>query len=557
MSEKNNIVKQYMHIASFLGDSMIENLSDYIQFSGVEVSSLEDLIYDETNWSKFRTWQTEQFKSGSLRPNLDHCRIFDQYLYFLNKKSELIPDYDKDTEQALKNHLASIKDKLRKADEKTDLSWFGDDQAEMDSKFLALREKYESQYSHLPLDNKLKAINLVSLDKNQLAQLNNKQIQELLVAQLEKVDMDSSEDRIKFFKFMSGFNNSHYTVRNKILLFAQCMARDYIPVCGSFNEWKERNVFVNKGEQGLSICVPYKYNMYTQKINQDGVEFNVRLPFPITQQEVTDYDEAVKEGKYQKHELTGFRYSNTIFSLNQTNMKEEERLKYIQRYNGHNTSEENADIYKRLKVIVGELGITLREEESNKEYLGYVSKNDKKEIFVKLDMPLDAKISVITHELGHFLMRHTNKDFPDQYSLGKGDREIQAQLVSHLVCEGVGVDTENESSIKYLNSYLGDNRYMGKLEDISKEKLFCHLQLVSGISNDLKMAITSDELTKEQIKILQNFVPDIYQIDEETGRPTVINRKEFAKQIRDEELKDVNKALEEAKNTSKKVMEME
>lgn len=557
MENENNIAKRYMHLASFLGDSTVENLSDYILFSDNKIQSLDDLFYDEKEWELFRNWQVEQFSKGTIRPNLDHCRIFDQYIYFLNKKSEMLPDYSGDEATAFRNNIISIKKRLREATDKTDLTWFGEAQKEVDSKFLAFRERYESSYAHLPLDARLKEFDMSSLSKDQLGQLTSKQMQELLVAQLEKFDLDIVEDRIKFFKFMSGFNNSHYTMRNRMLLLAQCNARSYIPVCGSFKEWKDRKVFVNKGETGLAICVPYKFYNYTQKIDDDGVPFTIRLPFPVTQEEVDDYEAGVKEGKYEKHELTGFRYSNTIFALNQTNMKEEERLKYIQRYNGHNTSEENAEIYKRLKVIVGELGITIHEEESNKEYLGYVTRNGGKDLFVKLDMPMDAKISVITHELGHFLMRHADANYPDQHELGKSDREIQAQLVSHLVCEGIGVDSENESSINYLNSYLGENRYMGKLEDISKEKLYCHLQLVGDLCTELKNAILSDELTKQQIKDLKDFVPDIYQIDDETGKPTVINRKEYMKKMQETELKEVNKALEEAKKTSKKVLEME
>lgn len=544
--ENNNILNKLNHIASSLGEATLDDLIMFMSEKQNNSLSIDDVVYDNNKWEKFRKWELEKIAAGDIEPSINHKAIFDQYEnYLLKKENQSLVEGE--NFKKLQSLTKEIKDELLNNKE-IDVKKFANLANEADGTFMNIMKEHYSELLKAPeIEEEKINIDIKNLSGQELNKISNTDINKILISQLESIDLDVAEDRQKFFKFLAGFKSSSYSFRNQMLLMFQCEARGFAQVTGTFSEWKKNKTYIKPGEKAMTICVPNIYTGYLAvETDESGVKRKTILPNPITPQEKAKYNKKVAEGEYEKIEYTKFRYANCIFAINQTAMKEQDREKYLQRYNAYNTTKENEGVYDRLKVIVGKCGITLKEEDKNIEATGYITHNTN-EIYISSEMPVDAKISVLTHELGHYLMKHTEKKYyPEGYELNHPNRELQAQLISHVVLEGVGINSESESSLKYINHYIGENRENGTLNEVKKDRLFCHLQLTSDVSSDLINAITAEELTDEHIKKLNDFQPNYYKFDAITGKSSIVTVEEH----RREELKQLNKKMEDVKKAA-------
>lgn len=346
--------------------------------------------------------------------------------------------------------------------------------------------------------------------------LTSKEVDNLLIEQIEKFDMKNPEGRSEFFRWLRSFRFNNYSLLNKLILSLQADAADQLPIFGTFKDWQKRGTTIKKGSEAHSIRVPQKYKVYFEK--QENGQFKL-LPRPTTKDELDNYENKIVSGEIKAADRISFKWMKAVFSLSQTNMPETERPAYIQRFNSENTSVENKKILDRLIKITKCFGIDYEEKDISNEALGWVQYN--KGIVIKSDMPVDAKISVLSHEIGHKMLHHHNytKELP------KEDREVQAQLFSHMLLNSLGINSENDSSIKYIREYI--SKYDGKedaLGDVTKEVLLRHMQIVDPAVKLVKDTVElQPRMNLEDIDYITKFKPDIFYYDNAKEQASVIS----------------------------------
>ena len=78
------------------------------------------------------------------------------------------------------------------------------------------------------------------------------------------------------------------------------------------------------------------------------------------------------------------------------------------------------------------------------------------EMLMNLDLSQEALYATLAHELAHLYCGHlgtpNKKWWPDRLGLSKSAVEFEAETVSYLVCQRIGIDTPSED---YLSSYIG------------------------------------------------------------------------------------------------------
>lgn len=289
--------------------------------------------------------------------------------------------------------------------------------------------------------------------KAELGNYNAEELQKYLAKELEERALKDDKAYKEFIEFISSFRSSRYSARNQLLLYLQAADKGYLPVFGTFDEWKDRQTSIKAGEKGLTICRPIFSDVYyTQELvpSPSGEMVPERLiKFTLSKEKIKELEEGVKNGTVRKEtELTSFCYVDSVFSMSQTTMQEQDRIEYLQRYNATNTSDENVELYGKLVAIAAALGRNVEERDIKDESLGWVECIGDK-IAIKKDMPVDSKCSVLAHEIGHTIL-HIRNDVAE----GKSQKEVQAQLFSHLAMLKLGIDAEKQFSLHYINGYL-------------------------------------------------------------------------------------------------------
>lgn len=303
--------------------------------------------------------------------------------------------------------------------------------------------------------------------KAELGNYNAEELQKFLSKELEENALKNEKSYKEFIEFLAGFRSSRYSPRNQFLLYIQSVQQGLLPVFGSFDEWKERNTSIKSGEKGLTICRPIFSDVYYTEDVKDGEKVETRhIKFLLTKEKIKELEARVKEGTARKEtELTSFIYTDSVFSLSQTTMQEQDRIEYLQRYNAKNTSEENADLYSKLITVAASLGRNVEERDIKDESLGWVERVGDK-IVIKKDMPTDSKVSVLAHEIGHTLL-HIKNDTAET----KGQKEVQAQLFSHIAMLKLGIDAEKQFSLQYINNWLKSDAKAAPMFDADGNEL--------------------------------------------------------------------------------------
>lgn len=517
------MVEQYKEkLIDKLGLETYFNLELYSQENSVK---LEDVAFDVKEWDKFRQWENEKFTSGELLPTKANLKSFDVHINNLEKNELVTSDIVDD----FKKQVSILKERF---DDSENNQWYGKAAQELEAQYnnivytnnKRVEEAYNDAASKMPSVD----IDFNNLDRQALSKMSSKDINQMIVEKLEKQSFDRTEDYNEFLKYISGFRMyEKYTMRNRMLLFLQTKARCLSSICASFNEWKTKGTFVKKGESGMMLCVPNKVKFYYKPV--EGQTYMERMPTPTTVQEKKEYAQLEKEGKIKSFEKTYFSYPTVMFSMTQTNMKESDRIEYLKRWNeGPSTEEENL-YYDRVKNIAKQLGLNVVEADKEIEASGYVS--SKNEIYVNKEMPKSAQLRVITHEMGHFMMRHLKEnEFPTEYRLSHSDKELQAELFSNLVLAGLGITASEKDSLNYLNSYLGTNQLSHVISDVKKDVLFAHINLVSTIADTFRKELVKENINAEDLKQLEEFEPDFYKFDKASNKATIVTRASLIKQ---------------------------
>lgn len=133
------------------------------------------------------------------------------------------------------------------------------------------------------------------------------------------------------------------------------------------------------------------------------------------------------------------------------------------------------DRYHKTIENAIKIGFDVKEYDMHKNSAGFAEyKNNKFSVSLNSTFLLNDKFSTLIHELAHIFCGHlgTDKNSWWQYrrDLEKSIREIEAESISYLVCNRIGLETTSD---KYLSSYIQDHQ---KLPNIS----FNSILLVSG-----------------------------------------------------------------------------
>ena len=236
----------------------------------------------------------------------------------------------------------------------------------------------------------------------------------------ESVEAGKSEKLTAYLKAMARFHN--YSLGNAILISFQ--RPDATHVAG-FRTWQKLGRYVKKGEHGIAIMAPI---VWRKKI--------------IATEEQKDDDKMA----------VAFRTAY-VFDINQTEGK---LLPEFARVRG-----DPADYIHRLKEFISSQGIKL-------EYSEKIGSADGVScggmIKVKKGLTAAETFSVLVHELAHELL-HRDKD---KISSNRSVREIEAEAVSFVVSEAIGLHTGTASS-DYVQIYNGDKKMLFEsLERIQK-----------------------------------------------------------------------------------------
>ncbi|MCL2522822.1 MAG: ImmA/IrrE family metallo-endopeptidase [Erysipelotrichales bacterium] len=488
--------------------------------------------------------------------------------YCLNEGSNFL---DSDDIKNLHNNFTTLAEVGNYYYPITDLSEIENDDGKylLDNAEISVRSNYgggyiringkEREFKNYYFKNVLKDLfesrnNVSSTETNietiDFGKLSNKELSNLMIEQLSKHRLDSKENRIEFFKFLSSFNSSHYSLRNKLILAFQANSKKFLRVYGTYKEWHNRNTRIKDGSKAMEICLPIEKKTYFQKSVSNGITTWIRMPYPKDDKTRDYYDNLVTAKEARVAIRTEFMYKKAIFSLSQTTMSEADRVKYLQRYNSNNTKAENDKYLDRMKRIVAHLGYKYSEIIIEGEALGYTSYKNK-EIVLQASVPTDTKILTAAHEIAHVILNH------DTMKLTGTDREIQAELLAHTFCASINIKSETEHSLNYLNSYLESYHPESKgdlsfLETIEKSVLFAHSSIVLPAVQILHDLVSNDKMTLVDLKRITDFAPNGYVYDKLAKEAKVLTRRELQ-----QEQEVVQENIMESENVPTNVFELE
>lgn len=279
----------------------------------------------------------------------------------------------------------------------------------------------------------------IKITKTGGIKMSKKRVKKLLERLNKKIDdVKSSEEFKEYLLFFSKFHD--YSYQNILLIKMQKPDATYV---AGYRQWQDKfNRHVKKGEKGIMILAPYKYNKKVTKIEEEKINGNI----------------IEKEIEIEKR-MINFR-PVYVFDLSQT---EGEAVP--------DWEIEVKDTRKKLlKPFVNytrRRGINL-EFKSLREGLKGYSKGGK--IVINSRLSDTEKVAVISHEIAHEDLHYDR----DNKKLTKEIVELEAEAVSFLVSEYFNIDNPSE---RYLALYKKSYDLMESFKRINRESR----QIINGI----------------------------------------------------------------------------
>lgn len=358
-----------------------------------------------------------------------------------------------------------------------------------------------------------------------------KEIDELIIESLEALDLSKLSGQKEWLEYQAQFRTNGLSLSNQMLLNIQAKELKLKPVFGTFKDFKKMGYSVLKGATALSIRTPIKTKSYYTVEETDGIE-NTNLLLTTLPKDVLEKKIASKE--IIQKDIVRFRVSNMHFSLSQTNIPESERPEFIQRYNPEATAEDNKELYNKMKLMFKSLGIDYKENNIPNESLGYLERNYSKDyssITVESSLPQEAKIAVMSHEFGHYLL-HREQEIRE--SLEGLDREVQAELFSLMMMGRHGITSNADHSLKYIKGWHDSREINNSLGDVDSKVLLTHMKIVESAVNLTTNALSYDVLNNQMVTDINSYKPHLFNYDVTKQEPSIIyngNIKSINKQI--------------------------
>jgi len=221
----------------------------------------------------------------------------------------------------------------------------------------------------------------------------------------EALAAGESESIRTYLDFVSRFHK--YSFGNTILLASQMPTATHV---AGFRAWKKLGRHVKKGERGLKIVVPMSYRKDTSATDdKDRIFFRVSHVFDVSQTDGEPLPEPIEvNGDPGVHlpKLYGFTEDHAI-------------------------------------------QVEKRDQLSSPDALG-ISHGGRVEILAEL--PPAQEFETLAHELAHELL---HKDFPKGERPTKAVLETEAEAVSYVLCNAIGL-TDTQGMSDYILHHDGD-----------------------------------------------------------------------------------------------------
>lgn len=506
--------------------------------------SFSDILSTQENWGKFRKWQNNEILIGNIK--LDRNRVENWiHIYYGSMAKKFNANFgvmNEDFVKSFKNYekeIIKLNDEWKKFNNKyfagnKELPLFWKKTEDLEKKFIELSDEITKQIvnsdglKNETIQNKSNYFNSFVAGN-----MSSKEIDDMIINQLEQSRIKSKEDKLEFLAWYSRFPCNDYSMRNKVAILIQCEENKCLPIVAGYNQFKEMNIHVLQGEKArIGICYKRDQTFYLSK-DENGVFRKFVNYNTHSKLEKKACEEKVQSGEYKKITQSYFKWGTNLFTLEQTDLPESERPEFIQRYTKTNDTAENIKLYEKMLKLCDCIDIVVEEKNTHNSALGWITNDLHPDganiVTINKDMPIDAKLSCLAHELGHYFMKHTDTSYyPERFKLSHKQKEIQAQLVSHLVLNSLGVDTQNESSAKYLNSYIGENSLDSDvMSSLSTEEFYKSLALVDDLSKKMSGCLKMEEITKENLTELIEFEPNFIEYDADENKFTIVNAKKF------------------------------
>jgi antirestriction protein ArdC len=258
----------------------------------------------------------------------------------------------------------------------------------------------------------------------------------------------SSNSYLSYLKTMSHFH--HYSLNNNILIFSQKPNATYVAGYSSWQRNFHRNV--KKGEKGIRILIPVKYQIQIEEDKQDNSENFYRIG--------------------------GFRCAH-VFDISQTTGEP------LPTYMNSTIEGSVHDFSFMKKTLIMASPVPIHFETFQDSSLhGYYRITDK-QIVIQSGMSDKQTIKTLIHEIAHAVLHGDSKD---RTSISKEEREIQAESIAYCVSAHYGIDT-SAYSFPYIAGW-SSSKDMHELHD--------SLEIIRNASNRLIEIIDALKATNSQ-----------------------------------------------------------
>ena len=228
----------------------------------------------------------------------------------------------------------------------------------------------------------------------------------------------------QFLKTMAKFTD--YSANNCLLIVTQCPGATCV---AGYKTWqKQFDRHVRKGEQGIRILAPAPYKKWVERECTDAEGCTIK-----------NADGSPKMERVQIV-IPAFK-TISVFDISQTEGKPLPSLVH--------PLEGSVDGYDDLtRAISNAVPVPIRHEAMSGEQYGYYHLKDKY-IAVRSGVSQQQEIKTIIHEWAHCKLHDSEAGSEKDLQLGRREKEVQAESTAYIVCQHLGISTE-EYSFGYI-----------------------------------------------------------------------------------------------------------
>ena len=257
-----------------------------------------------------------------------------------------------------------------------------------------------------------------------------------LIHEIGKSYTRSPEKIAELLEFSSQFYK--YSINNTELIYAQNKYATYVQ---SYSAWQKMDAHVKKGEKGLKIWVPV-ISTVLQLENGEIIALE-----DATREQRSAYEQGLIKGQ----KSVKFKIGN-VLDISQTDFPKE---KLPEIYNKGYTSEKHAEITEGLIKFCLSKGCGVRTASLDSITLNGNYAPDSNLITINNNLEDTARLSTLTHEMGHFLEAHGDRD------ISTVQKEFEADAISVLIQSMFGIEINDQRKAHLAFHY---KEFIGELK---------------------------------------------------------------------------------------------